>query len=654
MSKSEKDELLEEIVALEKRIDTRKEKSTEERDQLAHLSKKRTEIHKALQDIQKLYDVAASDVLHKERDLRDTTTILKSDQAALERRQRELARLLDAEKINAEYMSLVESFRESCLEAPWRAENRTDGIGAMPHQIDGAIHLAVAKQALLGDKMGLGKSLTSLIWADFIEARKVIVICPSDTMGNFVREINMWTPHRTPILVGKMPKGQRDFLLPQMKNFPEFMLVINYEAWRKDDQLIKDLNALQADTLILDEAHLAKNMDTVTCQGVMSIRFAGNVCPSCTTPVVKFDNNYVNGVCQSCGYDGESTEFSSIKNVLPMTGTPVLNRPDELFPQLKLIDPQNFQTLYNFRRDFCIVTGGGKWIWRMNAETELIRKIGPRYLARDRSSTGVKIPPSLPVDHVISKEEMLERYPAQGKAYEQARKFAQLVFDPDQELAMSMTIKLEVLLRLRQVLTWPAGIELKDKSVDDKTGAVTIRSLGHLDIRESIKVDKAEEIIRDCWESGERVVLFSQFSDVLVELERRLGNKAVVYKGGMTEYAKQAIQLDFDAKTMPITPRWNAVLANYRTGGQGLNFTGASQMVILDREWNPGKEGQAIGRIDRLGQTKETTVHTVMVENTVDTWMAGLISEKADMIAGFESEQSFYQKAFDALRNGEM
>ncbi len=77
-------------------------------------------------------------------------------------------------------------------------------------------------------------------------------------------------------------------------------------------------------------------------------------------------------------------------------------------------------------------------------------------------------------------------------------------------------------------------------------------------------------------------------------------------------------------------------------------------MIIIDREWNPGKEDQATGRIDRLGQTRDTTIHTFEVENSVDTWMAGLISEKADLIEGFETEAKIRQSAFDALRNGEM
>lgn len=572
---------------------------------------------------------------------RQNSSSLKTNSEDIASLQRELMRLEDAERINAAYLEQIEHFKEASLSALWRGENRDDGYGAKEYQIDGAYHMAVAKQGILADKRGLGKTLTSLIWADLMESQKIIAITPPDTMQNFAREVRLWAPHRTPIIIGRTARGERDILLQVLKSLPEFVAIINYEAWRKDSTLVDSLVDLQADTLISDEAHRMKEMNTVTNDGVMSIRFNPNMCPNCLNPNVKIKEDDT-GTCRSCGYQGFITEFSSIKNVLPMTGTPILNKPQEIYPLLRLIDPANFNSLNNFLRDFCIQGESRRWYWQHGAEKELMKIIGPRFLGRDRNSVGVEIPEAQYIFHEYGLDELS---PKQLKAYLQVRDYAQLVLDPDSEVTMSMPIKAVVFLRLRQVLTWPAAIELKYPDGEPSV---------FLDVHESLKVDKAEELVRELVDDGERVVLFSQFKGPLHELRRRLGSMAVVYDGETDASLRNAVQLDFDPKTAPEKPRWSVVLANYKAAGEGLNFNAAAQMIILDREWNPGRESQAIGRIDRLGQTKPAQIHFIEIINSVDTWLRGIIEGKANMIAGFEEETDVYREAYEALRRGEI
>ena len=94
------------------------------------------------------------------------------------------------------------------------------------------------------------------------------------------------------------------------------------------------------------------------------------------------------------------------------------------------------------------------------------------------------------------------------------------------------------------------------------------------------------------------------------------------------------------------------MLCNYKTGGVGLNFTGATQMIILDEEWNAGKSDQAFNRIDRIGQTEETTVHILRLEKTIDEWMAKLIESKRDMVEGFENKADLQAELLKALQEG--
>jgi SNF2 family DNA or RNA helicase len=77
-------------------------------------------------------------------------------------------------------------------------------------------------------------------------------------------------------------------------------------------------------------------------------------------------------------------------------------------------------------------------------------------------------------------------------------------------------------------------------------------------------------------------------------------------------------------------------------------------MYMPDREWNPGKESQAIGRMDRMGQTRDTSVHKLLVGNSVDIWMDNTIAYKGELVGGFTSQAQMMQSAWEQLKNGEM
>lgn len=645
-----KDSLVQHIIDLRIKLSTNDNKLQEETSAIKGTVEKKDSIQKEYERVKLEFDAITKLYYEKSRTIRDLERLKGIDTTELKRLQRAYDRLMDKERVNEAYLTQVEAFRNKCSEAPWRAENRTDGQGAMPHQIEGAIHLAVARRALLGDKRGLGKSLTSIIYCDLVEAAKVIAIVPGDTVDNFIQEIKLWTPHRRVVKLKGMPKGQRDFVLSAMKNVAQFTIVVNYEAWRKDKDLINDLISLNADTLILDEAQNANKWDTQTSTGIRRLRFGLNVCPSCRSDspnVTVLKSDSLKAKC-GCGHTDSITEFCSIVNVVPMSGSLILNRPQELFPNLFLIAPDLFPSESVFLRDYCLQIKASRWAWMPGGEKRLTARIGPRIVARDRKAAGVNIPPPKPMKHIITWAEMEENYPKQVKAYEQARDHAELILDPDRRISMTMPKFVTLLLRLRQVTVWPAAIELSWDNPETGIKEVTAK----LDVHESAKLDLAQRLIGEITEEGDRAVVFSKFNPGLHELYDRLGNSSCVYNGSTADHVKKNIQQDFDARTAPEKPIWNTVLANYQSGGVGLNFTGANEEIILDPEWNPGKEDQAIGRIDRIGQTKETRVHFIIIENTVDKFMYDLLEHKRNMIDGFEKNQAeLFAEFYDRLKD---
>lgn len=651
------EDLLTRLASLKEAKETDKDVLAQATQEYRAAQEQTREIYKVLMKVQEQHNQArqrAEEARQKGREIEARQKDLDAQIAAL---QREVKRAQDAEEIEEAYRQQVEALREASLSAIWRKENRTDGIGAKAYQIDGAIHLAVAGQAILGDKRGLGKTLTSLIYADLKDAMKIILIAPGDTMGKTLRELSTWAPHRSPIQLARMAKPKRDILLQGLAlgKVPQYTLVLNYEAWRRDPELIDKLISLQADTLIIDEAHHAKDFSSNASKGIRKLRYGMNHCPECGASSIKpklTPNGKVErGTCLICGYEGAELEFLSIKNVLPMTGTPIMNKPQDLFPLLHWIDKVAFPDLNAFLRDYCRKNSDGHWVWQYDGEEQILKKIGPRFLSRTKESVGEVIPPVEPITHVIPFEDIERDYPKQAAAYKQVRDHYQLAFDKDAELADSYNEFIVVQMRLRQMLAWPGAIELKE-NYEDESGRQQKRVVATLDVRESIKLDRAVDLIKELVEEGERVIVFSQFTGPLDVLQERLGERAIIYNGNTSHQKRDEIQLDFDATTAPAEPRWDIVLANYSAAGEGINFTAASQMIILDEKWNPATMSQAYGRIDRIGQTRDTTIHTFRVEPSIDTWMAALIAEKGNMIEGFEHSADMVRDMYQAMRDG--
>jgi len=612
-------------------------------------------------------------VLHKLREERNTIDHVVWD---TQRKMRDLERKVQsaerrfqeaeaARVMRAEYEKLYDEFDKLTAGAPWREF-------AYDHQITGAKKLAAQKRAILGDKRGLGKTLTSLVWLDMVQAKKVIAVVPNDTQGNFMQEVSSWAPHRVPsmIRIGGMTKEQRDALLNiVLPNMDSYFIIINYEAWRRDPELIESLVNLQPDAIIMDEAHAAKNRKTKVYKGLRRLITAPNKCSHCGSGNIGMTEDHYGSVrsvhCRECGKQPEELfDFNSLKNVLPMTGTPILNRPQDLFSLLSIIDPVTFNSENNFLYDYCqqdLYTS--KWRFRPGGLERLTKQLASRFVMRDRHTAGIKIPPQRVQYYDVVLDPAL--YPKQARMMQALNEHAMIVLENNEGLPVLYLIAL--ITRKRQAAVWGQGIEFKDRE-----GTVLFKA----DCDESVKLDKVitvdgtgngpeglvPELIGEYdpelkrWVDGERVVIFSQFQAPLDELSKRLtaaNVSNVVLDGRTPEYKRREIQLDLDRRTASETDyKYQVVLANYKVGGVGLNFTAATQMIIIDEEWNPGKVDQAYGRIDRMGQTEETTVHVIRLANSIDSWMAALIEDKAAMIDGFEESIDLQQRLIDGISGG--
>lgn len=600
----------------------------------------------------------------------------RADEVAMHQAKRKLDTFASERAIQERLAKEAEEFDAITQQHMWREF-------AFTHQIEGAKRLASARRGILGDKRGLGKSLTSLIWADMLKAKRVLVFAPKDVLENFKREINHWTPHRNPVVIGGMNKIQRETFLPMLTGLDQWLVLCNYEAWRRDATLIEYIKDLQADTVIIDEAHNIKEKKTSAYKGIRDIVYAENKCNVCGGTPEPYNDGLATirhgGLrCSKClNVPAKFGDFCSVKNVLPMTGTAILNKPQDLWTLLNLVDRVLFPSESAFLHDYCetnIFTG--RWQFRAGGEDALIEKLGSKFVKRDKKSAGVKFKEQVIVPHYIDFDKTL--YPDQWKIIQQIKEFGAIKMGEDVKLDVIGV--LPDILRRRQAITWPAGIKIWEYA-EGSDGVIrkTGRALYEAPAAESIKMDKCMEIAEQIiFEEEDRLVIFSQFKEALKELERRfnsLGISVVRYDGDISDNMANQAQLDFDGKTAANHPydtecnpecrnwdgglgctgyKWQVILCHYKKGGVGLNLNAASQMIILDREWNPGKEDQAQGRIDRLDNLKDSVVHTIHVDGSIDMFMDSLIEEKKNMIDAFESSHDTLERMLEALRNDDL
>jgi non-specific serine/threonine protein kinase len=534
--------------------------------------------------------------------LNDEKYQVKQKIRSIEKDKESIQRRIELEKEAALIQKSLEEKRaeaEAILAtAPWKDI-------AKPFQIEGALQLP--DRGLLGDKRGLGKTLSSLIWRRLKGSKKTLVCLRKEVASDFIKEIGIREPGLFVYsLLGATP-ATRKMAAMLLNHQEEFVVVTNIESWRRDiEATTDDILRIEYDAVILDEAHHIKNFKTGTAKGF--IRLA-----------------------------------ERIPKVLELTGTPIKNKPQEMFSLLHALYPDQFprETLFLF--DYCVQISQNRWVFSPTGLKSLVAKISHFYVARTPEDIGREIPPPRMIEYKLD----MEQHPKQKEAYKNMTEMSLAILDTGK--VVPIISQLAVMTRQAQVVSWPAGINFEIK---DEFGEVI--EVVKFDIHESVKMDWAEDLLKELVEEGERVVLFSRFKPAIYELKRRLELAelpvAVITGDEKGKNNTELIFDDFDLKTAPANPRWPILLATYQTVGESANLNAARHMILYDRFWNPGNDDQAIGRIDRLNSTDQATVHLPQVENTIDDYMVELIDTKRSIVSDFKNESQQQASLVNHLR----
>lgn len=143
------------------------------------------------------------------------------------------------------------------------------------------------------------------------------------------------------------------------------------------------------------------------------------------------------------------------------------------------------------------------------------------------------------------------------------------------------------------------------------------------------KLDSLKDLLIQLKEGNHRVLIFSQFRQMLDLIEEELEELQLTsYKltGSTPAHQRQQMTRAFN------TGSRDAFLISLKAGGVGLNLTGADTVILVDLWWNPATEAQAISRAHRMGQTETVEFYRLITRGTIEEKIQELQESKKNLV----------------------
>jgi len=290
-----------------------------------------------------------------------------------------------------------------------------------------------------------------------------------------------------------------------------------------------------------------------------------------------------------------------------LTGTPVENHLTELWSQFAFLMPGLLGKHRRFRS-----------LYRTPIEKQADRdrlaglqtRLRPFILRRTKAGVATDLPEKTEILRSVAlSDEQRDLYETVRLAlHERVREEVH-----SKGLAGSQIIILDALLKLRQVCCDPRLVKLEAAR---QTTA-------------SAKLDYLMDMMPTLLESGRRILLFSQFTQMLDLIKAAVSEAGLpfVELRGDTQDRTTPVQR-FQAGEVPL------FLISLKAGGTGLNLTAADTVIHYDPWWNPAVERQATDRAHRIGQDKGVFVYKLIAEGTIEERILRLQAEKAELADG--------------------
>jgi len=421
----------------------------------------------------------------------------------------------------------------------------------LPYQRKGVrkIH-AFGGRALLADEMGLGKTRQALRWLEERpDAQPALVVCPSSLKWVWQSEIKEVLGIPCEILNGQKPIRER------LHKF-QSITIINYEILKYWREWILTMNPK---TLILDEVHFCKNPMAKRTRAVRNLA-------------------------------------KGIPHIIALSGTPLLNRPSELWTTVNLIRPDVFDNISLFRWRYCDPIRK-PWGWEYKGATN-IKELHDRL----RSTMMIR----------RLKKHVLPELPPK------TRIVIPLEIDNRKDYAEAVS----------NFLGWLSKSSTAKASRASKAEQLT--KIGYLKRLAALgKVDAVIERIESFLEeSNGKLVIMASHRKIIKQLRDNFKGISVVVDGTVTQSKrKRAVHVFQTNKKVRL------FFGQIKVAGVGLSLTAADTLAFAELDWVPGNHIQAEDRIHRLTTKRPVTILYWVAKDTIEETLCKIIQTKQGIVS---------------------
>jgi SNF2 family DNA or RNA helicase len=307
---------------------------------------------------------------------------------------------------------------------------------------------------------------------------------------------------------------------------------------------------------------------------------------------------------QTQGWQSAAHLVADIK--LGLTGTPIENSLSDLKTLFDLVLPGYLGTDHAFEQRF----GAAPAAPESGRLRELRRVIAPFVLRRLKKSVLDELPEKIEDVRTcaLSDDQVkLYRDAVGGKGAELAR----AIENADEPLPYIHVFAL--LNLLKQICDHPAlALDQLDRAEEYASG----------------KWELYQEILQEALDSGQKVVVFTQFLGMIDLMERQLRRVNVEHVTLTGATARRGEVVDrFNGD-----PACRVFLGSLKAGGTGIDLVGGSVVIHYDRWWNAAREDQATDRVYRIGQKRAVQVFKLVTEGTLEEKIGAIIDRKRQMM----------------------
>lgn len=435
------------------------------------------------------------------------------------------------------------------------------GLVPFPYQNAGYNFMKNAEfRAILADDMGLGKTIQAiLVMIAVREEGPILVSCPASVKLNWKREVEKWIPGvKVEVLNGResqpLTRGSVDVYVINHD-------ILGYGNGEQDGKKKKivgwfeEFVKMGLSLAVFDEGHKIGNEKTIRGRAAREIAKVTN-------------------------------------RTLILTGTPVQNRPRELFPLLNLVDAKSWPNFFAFAKRYCgAVHNGFGWDFSGSSNLdELHERIKPWVLRRTKLQVLKELPGKRRVDVI------LEMGSKERAAYDNA------------------------------VTRWEKRIVNGQMGKGDH-----LVMMGELkQLAAQAKLAGSISWILDFVENGEKLIVFAVHKKVIQSVEEALTKAKVKFVTITGETSGKNRQAAVDA--FQNDPSVQVFIGNIQAAGEGITLTAATDEVFLEFGWKPGEHAQAEDRANRIGQDSLVTCWYMVAEKTIDERLFGIIDGKRKVV----------------------